>query len=99
MRDRWAYSKAQGFVDMLTGRTCSKQAFADSHAYLSKALRRELGLSKDMTSVASMFLRQPDHVEVFDITYAPGDPMLTPSRDPAMPSFNHWKATTSVSAL
>ena len=99
LRARWAFSKAQGFVDMLTGRTCAKQSFADGHAYLAKALRRELGLPKDMTNAANMFLRQPDHVEVFDITYAPGDPTLTASRDPAMPSFNHWKATTSVAAL
>jgi hypothetical protein len=94
LKRRWAFSKAKGFIDMQTGRACAKVDFADGEAYRVRALCRELRVPfKGSPSAASLFLRQPDRVEVFDITYAPGDPVLVPSKDPGMPSFNRWRAT------
>ena len=100
MRARWAFSKPQGFIDMQTGRVCSKQAFTDSHTNIADALRRELGVPKRARlTVAGMFLRQPDRVEVFDVTYAPGDPRFVPSLDPVLSSFNRWKDGVSSMIL
>ena len=94
LKTRWAYCMTKGFIDMQTGRVCEKTAFADREAYRAKALCRELGVKGKPVSAAVAFLRQPDRVEVFDITYAPGDGPFVASKDPGMPSFNRWKATT-----
>ena len=91
---RWAFSKRKGFIDMRTGSVVPKDAFANGEANKARALRREFGLKGTPPNVANFFLRQPDRIEVFDLTYAPGDPVFSPSLDPGMPSFNNWKATT-----
>jgi Family of unknown function (DUF5906)/Bifunctional DNA primase/polymerase, N-terminal len=94
LRARWAYCKAKGFIDTVTGRAYDRGAFSDGEMRWGKALCRELGLRGRTPSVASMFLRQPDMIEVFDLTYAPGEGRFVPSSDPALYSFNRWKATT-----
>ena len=100
LRARWAFSMRHGFIDMRTGRVYSKQAFNDGCTQLADALRRELNIPKKARlTVAGMFLRQPDYVGVFDITYAPGDPRFVPSIDPALPSFNRWKDSVSLGVL
>ena len=93
IRARWAYSRAKGFVDMITGRVIIKDAFSDGEAWRVRALCRELRITP-VVAAATAFLRRPDRVEVFDITYAPGDPAFVVSPDPGLPSFNRWKATT-----
>ncbi len=94
IRARWVYSMQKGFIDTLTGNVVKEPAtFSNSEAYRARALARELGMDPK-TRAAQAFFRQPDRIMVFDITYAPGDPMFVPSLDPGMPSFNHWRATT-----
>ena len=94
IRTRWVYSRVKGFIDTHTGRIIPKDAaFSNGEAYRARALSRELGFTKAVTA-ATAFFRQPDRVEVFDITYAPGDPAFVASNDLALPSFNRWKATT-----
>jgi transcriptional regulator with XRE-family HTH domain len=95
MKARWAFSKRKGFIDMQTGSVCDKASFADGEARRAKTLCRELGIKGNkQVNAANAFLRQPDMIEVFDITYAPGDGPFVASKDPGMPSFNRWKATT-----
>jgi hypothetical protein len=91
---RWAYCKAKGFVDMHTGRAYDKDAFSNDEANRAKALCRELGVKGKAVSAATVFLRQPDRVSVFDLTYAPGEGQFVASADVKLPSFNRWKATT-----
>ena len=93
IRARWAYSRAKGFVDMITGRVIAKDAFTDGEAWRVRALCRELRITP-VVAAATAFLRRPDRVEVFDITYAPGDPAFVVSPDPDLPNFNRWKRTT-----
>ena len=59
IRDRWLFSRAQGFIDTATGRVCKKEQFADGEAYRAPALRIELNVpKKQRPSGADMFLRQ-----------------------------------------
>ena len=95
LKSHWAFCGAKGFIYMPTGRVWEKTAFADREAYRAKALCRELGIKGNkQVNAANAFLRQPDRIEVFDITYAPGDGPFVVSKDTRMSSFNHWKATT-----
>jgi hypothetical protein len=95
LKARWAFSMAQGFIDMQTGLVIDKQKFSDGHTHLAPALRRELGVPRrNHPKAGDMFLVRPDHIRVFGITYAPGDPSFVPSKDPFLPTFNHWRRTT-----
>jgi hypothetical protein len=89
-----------GFVDTMTNIIASRQDFADGYAYLARALHAELnpGVHRrgKIPNVAEQFLLQPDRVEVLDITYAPGDPKMLSSIDPAKPKYNRWKPTTAT---
>lgn len=99
-KSRWAFSMSQGFIDMVTGRVVDKGEFSDGHAQLAVALRKELGVPKGKSpSVGDMFLRRPDHIEVFEVTYAPGDPPFVASKDPVLKTFNRWKPTTVVARV
>ena len=93
IRARWVYSPVRGFIDTHTGRMLKEQSFSNREAYRARPLSRELGFTA-VVSAATAFFRQPDRVEVFDITYAPGDLPFVVSLDPDLPSFNRWKATT-----
>jgi hypothetical protein len=95
LKARWAFSMAQGFIDMQTGLVVDKQGFSDGHAHLAPKLRRELHVpARSKPKAGDMFLTRPDHVRVFDITYAPGDPAFVLSKDPVLKTFNRWKGTT-----
>ena len=94
LKSHWAFCGAKGFIYMPTGRVWEKTAFADREAHRAKALCKEVGIKGKPVSAAVAFLRQPDRIEVFDLTYAPGDGPFVVSGDPRMPSFNRWKATT-----
>ena len=94
LRENWAFCASKGFVDLRNGEVASRQAFSDKNAHFAPALRRELGLpSKSKTSVVDMFLSQKERQEVKDITYAPGDPRLIPTKNPLVPVFNRWLPT------
>ena len=95
LKARWAFSMAQGFIDMQTGLVIDKQKFSDGHNHLAPALRRELGVPRrNHPKAGDMFPDPPGPCPVFDITYAPGDPAFVPSKDPFLPTFNHWRRTT-----
>ena len=77
MRARWAYSKRKGFIDMRDGARLRQGRLRQRRGVQGRApCRREFGLKGPPANVANFFLRQPDRIEVFDLTYAPGDPVF-----------------------
>jgi Family of unknown function (DUF5906)/Bifunctional DNA primase/polymerase, N-terminal len=96
LKARWAYCRAQGFIDTLTGDVVSRQGFSDDNAHLAKALARELRPKHrgKPPSVADLFLAQADKRRVRNVTYAPGDPMFIGPNDPNLPVFNFWRPST-----
>jgi hypothetical protein len=94
LRERWLFCAVKGFVDIKTGVALRRQAFSDKHAKLAGVLDTELfpGRRGKYLPVADQFLSQPDRMEVSDVTYAPGDPILIPAKD--LPVFNFWRGPT-----
>ena len=96
LRERWAYCALKGFVDLNVRRAVQRQPFADMHAYLKQRLCAELrpGHRGAPPSVATLFLEQRSRREVFDITYAPGDPRFIDTEVPDVPVLNYWRPST-----
>jgi hypothetical protein len=98
LRERWAYCALKGFVELNVRRAVQRQPFADMHAYLKRRLCAELRpghkKSKPLPSVADLFLEQFDRLEVFDITYAPGDPRFIDTEVSGVPTLNYWRPST-----
>jgi hypothetical protein len=96
LRSRWAYCRAQGFIDTVTCEVVSRQSFSDDNAHLAKALAKEIRpKSKGRPpSLADLFVSQPDKRRVSNVTYAPGDPVFIPTNDPDLPVFNFWRPST-----
>jgi hypothetical protein len=97
-RNRWAYCRSKGFIDMATGDVIVRQAFSDDNAHFVGALAAELHPRRRRggaaPSVADMFVAQPSKHRVREITYAPGEALLLPTSDPDLPVFNRWRPTT-----
>ena len=97
LRSEWAYCPVQQkFVSLVTRETLSPEGFNGKFAYLADALDRELtpgrSRNKNVPTIASQLLHQPNRLEVRDLTYAPGDPVLIRDKPRQPPLFNLWFA-------
>ena len=92
----WAYCALKGFVNLNVRRVVQRQPFSDMHAYLKQGLCAELrpGHTGAPPSVVTLFLEQRSRLEVFDITYAPGDPRFIDTEVPNAPTLNYWRPST-----